>query len=236
MFRSTLVLALFAYLSLLGKSLADLENQLVDICDDLVKQDKCRTDPELMIKYCEKACVKWQEGISKIEMERLPESDGTFFEFSAKSAAGDLLNFERFEGYWTMVVNVALACDPQRDLEEGLKIFQRIQETWPYILEIVLFPFRHPGIDYEKVNCEKDMAALQKKGRKIHLMQAVKLNGKDTDPIYIFLKKPFKIVNLDTDLATYFFVNPDGDQIIAHHGASLDQIKRYLSEQLQQEL
>ena len=67
---------------------ANIEDQLDEICEELVKQDKCRTDADLMMKYCEKSCVAWQDNLTKIEGERVDPSDGDFFDFSAKVPLG----------------------------------------------------------------------------------------------------------------------------------------------------
>jgi glutathione peroxidase-family protein len=234
--RHFILILFISLLTIFDNVSAMLENQLEEVCDELVEQGKCASDKELMMKYCEHSCVKWSKGISKVEIERVPESDAIFFDFKANTASGKKLNFERFEGYWTMVVNVALTCSEKLDMEKGLEIFEEIHETWPYIVEVIVFPFRHPRVDYEKSDCNKDMAAMKKEGMKIHRMEEVDMNGNDTHQVYKFLKKPFNIEELDTDLATYFFVNPDGDRIVAHHGASLSHIKRWISQQLQQEL
>merc|ERR1711862_777782 len=154
------------------------------------------------------------------EKERLPEGDRVFFDFKANTSTGNTLNFERFEGYWTMIVHGALTCSPGIGLEEGLKYFEHLHSVWPFVLEVLVFPFRHPRVDYEKADCLKGMTAIKKKGRKIHLMDEVKVNGEETHPIHQFLKKPFKIDELETDVATYFFVNPDGEWVVAHHGAN----------------
>ena len=224
---------LFMIISLLvnvGK--ANVEDQLEEMCQQLVEQDKCRTDKELMMKYCEKSCIQWQEELAKVEGERVAQSDGDFFDFSAKTSTGKVLDFERFEGYFTMVVNVALSCSPANNMEEGLNAFEHIKSIHPYALEIIIFPFKHPNVDYDTADCSEDYAALKKPGRKIHVMEEAVINGDDTHPVYQFLKKPFKITELIDSLPTFFFVRPDGVNLIAYHGATMTHIIRFLSKEL----
>lgn len=230
-FIFVLFVALLSTISLQQVS-ANIEDQLDEICEELVKQDKCRTDADLMMKYCEKSCVAWQDNLAKIEGERVDPSDGDFFDFSAKTSTGAVLDFERFEGYMTMVMNVALSCSPEHKLEDGLKQIEHIQNIYPYSLEIVVFPFRHPKVDYETADCAENMAALKKGGRKIHVMEEVEVNGDNTHPVFKFLKKPFKIDELSHSIATFFFVRPNGVDLVAYHGASEQHIMKFLSQQL----
>jgi glutathione peroxidase len=215
---------------------ADLEDKFDNICEEMVHMGKCQTEPDLMLKYCEKSCAKWQKGKYKVEVERVTDDEPSFFELSAKTATGSTMHFDRFEGYITIVVNMAKACSPTLDLEEGLKVFEHFHDTWPYVLEIMVFPFQHPRVDYVKKDCSTDESTINKNGRHIHMMEEAEINGEHTHPVYKYLKKKFKIEELDPDMATYFLINPDGDTIEAHHGATVNHMKHYIRQHLEKDL
>ena len=82
-FIFVLFVALLSTISLQQVS-ANIEDQLDEICEELVKQDKCRTDADLMMKYCEKSCVAWQDNLAKIEGEREIPVMETFLIFPPK--------------------------------------------------------------------------------------------------------------------------------------------------------
>ena len=65
-------------------------------------------------------------------------------------------------------------------------------------------------------------------GRKIHIMDAVNINGPQTHPVYNFLKKLFGLEDLDPSVAHYFFINPDVTVIEHHHGASYNTLKMFV--------
>lgn len=79
-------------------------------------------------------------------------------------------------------------------------------------------------------DCKEAILSDEKKaGRKIHVMEAVKINGSDTHPIYKYLKKIFDMEEMDPNRAHYFFMNPDGTVIEHHYGASYEHLKQFVN-------
>lgn len=97
----------------------------------------------------------------------------------------------------------------------------------PWALEILAFPFEHKDIDISK--CRDDIGKLEKRdGHKIHIMEAIEINGPNTHPIYKYLKNLFDLEDMDPTFSHYFFVNPDGNEIELHYGASYNSLKGFV--------
>eukprot|EP01083_Nonionella_stella_P097575 274282_1 len=80
-----------------------------------------------------------------------------------------------------------------------------------------------------KLKCRKQVEDAEKaEGHKIHIMEVSKINGEDTNPIFKFLTKLFDLDGLDQNFAHYFFVNPDGNLIEMHWGASYETLKTFV--------
>jgi len=94
-------------------------------------------------------------------------------------------------------------------------------------LEILAFPFDHAESNID--SCQKDVEDAEKKqGRKVHVMEEVNINGEDTHPIFKYLKKLFDMEEMDPNFAHYFFINPDGNLIEMHYGASYKTLKEFV--------
>lgn len=69
-------------------------------------------------------------------------------------------------------------------------------------LEILAFPFENKAIDISK--CREDILSTEKKGgNKIHIMEAVEINGEKTHPIFKYLKKLFDMEEMDPNFSHY---------------------------------
>lgn len=105
----------------------------------------------------------------------------------------------------------------------------------PYTLEILAFPFDHPNIT--TTSCNDELRALEKrKDRKIHIMKPVELNGPNTHPVFKYLKDLFRIEEIELDFSHYFFVNPDGNLIELHYGASYNALKGFIDRHVKEDL
>mmetsp|Transcript_2394 Transcript_2394/g.4978 ORF Transcript_2394/g.4978 Transcript_2394/m.4978 type:complete len:248 (+) Transcript_2394:272-1015(+) len=237
---------------LLAAALADVPAVLaggvmdrLDTCDELAKKNKCLTNQEQMLKDCPLACRKWEEATYRVEYARIGEDDPSFFELSAKNSTGSTLNFDMFDGYLTIVANVLKSCIPGQ-MEQVFASIEHLHDVWPYALEVLIFPFSTPESDEEvrqfqmSIGCDSYTDAVEKKGRRIHVMEEAKLNGNDAHPVYRYLGKQFKLKldggKIPTDVASFFIVTPDGDRIEAHFGSSRTRLKHTLAMHLEQDL
>lgn len=97
----------------------------------------------------------------------------------------------------------------------------------PYALEILAFPFNHPDIDI--TSCKEAIETAEKNGgHKIHIMEPVDINGPKTHPVFQFLKKNLDMKEMDPNFSHYFFINPDGNIIELHYGASYKALKEFV--------
>jgi len=197
-----------------------------------VNQGYCRTHPEEMSKDCRKSCADYIRSTSKFDYFTVDEDEESFFDLSAKTFTGENLNFERFEGYVTMVVNMAKLCKKDRPDSEGyFATLEELHRIWPYSLELLVFPFEHPKFDYATEDCTDFEEAAKKTGRPIHVMEMIKdINApfSTLHPVYQYFKSKAEIGDLDVDTATCFLVNPEGNRIEMHQGASLGTIKKHI--------
>lgn len=104
-----------------------------------------------------------------------------------------------------------------------------MHSIYPYALEILAFPFDHPAISID--NCRDAIeAGEKKKGRKIHVMEGVDINGPKTHPIFKYLKKTFDMQEMDPNFSHFFFITPDGNKIELHRGATYNDLKRFVDQ------
>ena len=96
-----------------------------------------------------------------------------------------------------------------------------------FSLEILAFPFDHADSNIEA--CREELEASERKGgRKVHVMEVAKINGEGTHPVFRHLKGVFDLEEMDPSFAHYFFVNPDGNTMEMHYGASYNSLKRFV--------
>lgn len=183
-----------------------------------------------MMKECRKSCMEKNRNRELHDNFLVGEDEESFFDLSARTSTGEILNFEQFDGYVTMVINMAKLCKRERPDAEGyFATLEELQKIWPYSLELIVFPFEHPKFNYENEDCADFEKAQRKVGRSIHVMEMADINGQSGEipPVYRYLKSKAGIDDMDYDIATTFFINPDGDNIEIHQG-SLYTIKQYL--------
>ena len=214
-------------------------------CEELVQKNECQNSPKKMMQDCPLACRKWQESRTKVEYAYIDEDQPSFFSLKAKNSTGSELGFEMFDGYLTIVANVLKDCMPGQ-IDLILNAMEHLHDVWPYSLEILVFPFSTPERDDEviafqtSIGCDPYFNAINKKGRRIHVMEEAKLNGDDAHPVYQYLSKQFEgrlgAGGMPTDLATFFIVTPDGDRIEAHIGISPGLLKHTIALHMERDL
>jgi len=183
-----------------------------------------------MQKNCPQSCHKktYREPAKEKMSE---EQNEDFFELTAKDANGKVLRFEDLEGYITVIVNAARVCEYSEIFWETLESLHTIH---PWALEILAFPFNHPGSNIEK--CKEEVEAAEKKGgHKIHIMEPIDINGPNTNSVFKFMKTLFDLDEMDPNFAHYFFINGDGNYVELHYGASYKSLKMFVDAHMQQD-
>lgn len=152
-----------------------------------------------------------------------------FYQLSATLANGKVLSMEQFEGYVTVVVNVARICDYT---ELFYNTLEHMHGIYPYALEILAFPFNSQNANIDA--CIRQIEDDEKADHKIRIMKP--MDGPDSHPVFDFLKKSFNMEALDSGFASYFFINPDGNVIEMHYGASYNALKRFVDYHVKEDL
>jgi len=192
-----------------------------------------------MMKYCRKSCANYNRSREKYDFFTVSDDEESFFELSAKTVTGETLNFERFEGYVTMVINMAKLC---KSVNPNAEIYfahmEDLQKVWPYSFELIVFPFEHPKFDYANEDCADFEEAARRPGRSIHVMETANIHVpvEELHPVYKYMMGKAKFDKLDVDVATFFVVNPEGSRVEVHQGTSLTSLKRYLHRMFETEL
>eukprot|EP00956_Cyclotella_meneghiniana_P045266 scaffold361398_cov83-Cyclotella_meneghiniana.AAC.2 len=183
-----------------------------------------------MQQNCPESCHK--HTTRPPETRRVPDDQEEFFDLSAKQSNGKVLHFENFEGYVTVVVNAARVCDHSELFYDTL---EHMHSLHPYTLEILAFPFDHPNIT--TAACTDALRSLEKRpDHKIHIMKPIEINGPNTHPVFKYLKQLFDMEEMDPNFAHYYFVNPDGNLIELHYGASYNGLKSFIERHVKEDL
>mmetsp|Transcript_9439 Transcript_9439/g.23064 ORF Transcript_9439/g.23064 Transcript_9439/m.23064 type:complete len:255 (+) Transcript_9439:119-883(+) len=201
-------------------------------CKEWAERGDCKPNgrPYFMQKNCALSCGK--KMYKQPERRMVSDDQEEFYELSAKDANGKVLSMENFEGYVTVLVNAARVCD-YSDIFYGT--LEHLHSINPYALEIIAFPFNHPDIDIE--SCRDAIKAAEKKAaQKIHVMEAIEINGPNTNPVYKYLKKLFDMEEMDPTFSHYIFINPDGKYFELHFGASYKELKEFVDYHVKQDL
>jgi len=216
-----------------GVSLGDLvvKDERSD-CMSAVNRGHCRTEPEEMMKGCRKSCADYERNRSKFDYFLVDEDEESFFDLNAKTFTGKHLDFEQFDGYVTIVTTMAKLCksSTRPDSEAYFATLEELQRIWPYSLELLVFPFEHPSVDYATEDCVDFEESAKKTGRPIHVMEMIDINApfSTLHPVFKYFKTKAILGNLDVDTATCFLINPEGRRIEVHQSASLDTIKKHI--------
>ena len=176
-----------------------------------------------MQKNCPESCHK--KTYREPEVRGMSEDQSEeFYELSANDANGKKISLENFEGYVTVIVNAARVCDYSEVFWETLDHLHSIN---PWALELLAFPFNHPESDIKK--CKNEIAQSEKSSRhKIHIMEGIEINGPNTHPLFQFMKELFDMEEMNPNFAHYFFINPDGNYVELHYGASYANLKAFV--------
>ena len=97
----------------------------------------------------------------------------------------------------------------------------------PYSLNIILFPFKHDQLDYTTLDCTNFDKSLSNSslGDKLFVMEEAIMNGKDTHPVYKYLKSTATMDTILDEFATFFFISADSDRMIVSQGAAYHLLK-----------
>lgn len=174
-------------------------------CKQKADQGDCEVVPQklFMKENCPATCREpYRKGVRFLQ-----DGETSFFDLSAKTAEGKLIDFDRFDGYVTLVADESSLCGfTNKDFGE----LNRMHRAYRYLMEIVIFPTNqleeHTGQDCPGVKEFKNYEGLD-----FMTMETVHVNGPNTHPVYKYLKERHHFDDLDPKYVTYFIVSPNGN-------------------------
>jgi len=212
----------------------DIKLGLSEVCKNLAESGACLNNQKEMFENCRQECIEWEEKKRHVQRESIDEEDRSLYELNAIDHKGRNMSFEDFEGYITIIVNMPKLCGKTRiDTEKSFEAVEQLKKIWPYALNIVLFPFDMPGVNYSLEDCTQYEEAFHK-DRIVHVMKSIEINGPNTHPVYKYMKNLFKIGedDMQIDMATFYIISPDGNIIESHYGHSYELMKSYIRNNL----
>jgi len=174
-------------------------------CKEKADQGDCEhiSDKMYMKENCPATCREpYRKGIRFLDAY-----DPSFFDLSAKTANGKNIDFDRFEGYVTVVADESSLCGfTKKDFDE----MNRLHKAFPYTMEVVIFP-TNKMTEFSDDECPGKQKFRNSKGLEFLVMETIEINGPNTHPVYKYLKDRHYFDNLDRKYVTYFVVSPDGN-------------------------
>lgn len=136
-----------------------------------------------------------------------------FYSLSCETIDGKENNLGRYRGNVLLVVNTASRCHLNQQLKDLQKLYKRMK---PFGLEILAFPCsqfmnQEAHTVYQIDNCYKNKYKVN-----FQLFRKIKVNGRNTHPIFQFLKREAPGVLSSTSIKwnfTKFLISHDGKEI-----------------------
>ncbi len=138
-----------------------------------------------MMTNCATSCDKIeQQAVSDAEELKGIES---FFDLSAYDIHGSLMNFSKFRGQVTIIVNVASYCGyTDEHYKQLVQLWSQVKYTGK--INILAFPCNQFGGQEPESNEDIHEFTLSK-GVDFQMMSKVNVNGAKANPVYKYLKK-----------------------------------------------
>lgn len=215
-------------------------------CIELSKLGKCHDGS--MDDYMKNSCKDICEELSQDQLNfiRYEMKEKTFHDATITLSTGESISFERFEGYFTLIIPIAKICEGKVKFSDMMKQINALKQLSKlmYSVEIIVFPYEFQGTDYKHPDENPSMAHDGKdcsdfdteyyKERKdkhpIHMMQLDHYIGEDIPSFWKLIRKEVGIETLKLDTTAYFLVYPDLNQFEYHYGKSLLDMKDILLE------
>jgi glutathione peroxidase-family protein len=166
-----------------------------------------------MMETCATSC----ELEAKQALKEAKELQGinSFFDLSAKDIIGDLVEFSKFEGQVTILVNVASYCGYTDSHYKSLvQLWSQVRHTGQ--INILAFPCNQFGAQEPETN-ENILEFAHGYHVDFTMMDKIDVNGANASLVYKYLKAKAGPANIAWNFATYFVVAPDGT-IESHSG------------------
>mmetsp|Transcript_56629 Transcript_56629/g.64069 ORF Transcript_56629/g.64069 Transcript_56629/m.64069 type:complete len:231 (+) Transcript_56629:125-817(+) len=209
---------------------------LISVAED--SHENCRQWAEMgecekNQKYMQNACAESCEEVGKKGFEDSKELEGitSFFDLSANEILGNRIEFKKFKGQVTVLVNVASDCGYTDSHYRGLvKLWGSVKHTNQ--INILAFPCNQFGQQEPGSASEINDFAVAEYGVDFTMMEKIDVNGNNASIIYKYLKSKTGPAFITWNFATYYVVGPEGI-IQAFSGVEPMELKDTLMDLLQ---
>lgn len=187
-------------------------------CQFWAESGECDANPTYMLDNCAESCRFNSKRIAVQALRNAKELNSikSFFDLSAKDIHGDVIEFSKFKGQVTILVNVASYCGYTDSHYKGMvRLWNSVAPSKS--INLLAFPCNQFGNQEPKSNAEIETFCKNGYGVEFTMMDKIDVNGPKTDIVYKYLKAKGGVGNIKWNFATYFIVSPDGD-ITAHSG------------------
>ncbi len=111
-----------------------------------------------------------------------------FYDFSAKSLAGNEVQMSSYKGKVVLIVNTASKCGYTKQYSGLEKLYQKYKDTGVG-LAILGFPCNQFGGQEPGDSSEIETFCRANYGVSFDMFEKVKVNGKEAHPLFVYLKK-----------------------------------------------
>lgn len=233
LFSLWIYFAIFHRVASSGTSSSTEEDTLK--CIELSKLGKCNdgTMDEFMRKTCKDVCEKMSPE-NKLNFIRYDLTEKSFYDTTITLSSGESINFERYEGYFTLIIPVPKICEGKVKFSDMMNQINDLKQLSQlvYSVEIIVFPYEFP-MAYEGKDCsdfEKEYKKKRTDKHPIHLMQLGNFTGDDIPPIWQLIQNEIGSGTLKLETTAYFLIYPDLNKFEYHYGKSLLDMKDILLE------
>jgi len=176
-------------------------------CKIWATSGECENNPGFMLGNCKQSC-------DEVAAEALKEAEelkdiSSFFDLSANDIFGESVEFKKYEGQVTVLVNVASECGYTDSHYRGLvQLWNQVEHTGK--INILAFPCDQFGHQEPGTSKEINEFAVEEYGVEFTMMEKIDVNGPDASIVYKYLKSKAGPTAIQWNFATYFVVSPDG--------------------------
>ena len=169
-----LTILIFFSISLIWKDFAAAVEDADENCMRWAESGECEKNPGYMLSSCSKSCAVVAAGSSKAAEELLAVS--SFFDLSANDIFGESIDFKKFQGQITILVNVASECGYTDSHYRGLvQLWNEVKHTEQ--VNILAFPCDQFGHQEPGTNEEINEFAVEEYGVDFTMMEKINVNG-----------------------------------------------------------
>ena len=205
--KGAFLLRLFVTIGLVSFRLVAAKEDLNPNCEHWASNGECDNNPGYMLSNCAKSCDEVAAAALK-DSEELAEIS-SFFDLSANDIFGETIEFSKFKGQVTVLVNVASECGYTDSHYRGLvRLWKNVQHTGQ--VNILAFPCNQFGAQEPGTNEQVNEFASEEYGVEFTMMEKVDVNGPSASIVYKYLKSVAGPATIGWNFAAYFVVSPDG--------------------------